>query len=316
VHQPNIGISPRLGISPPWGLWQETPTRQREMLARTADGGIGHLFVADHVSFKGGNGSDGVVHLAALSGVEPRLDLHLGVFLLALRHPVVAARQILTLAEAAPGRLTVGVGVGGEDRSEFTACGIDPATRGKRTDAALDILRQLLDGQAVSWHDEFFELDDVRVRSGNRSPVPLMVGGRSDQALARAARYSDGWLASWCSADRFARGVATVTEAAGNGHGRPLTHGIQLWVGVGQSPEDGKKWVADGLASFYKMPFAPFERYTPCGAAADIADYLAPYVAAGATLLNLTPVGPSREAEIDTMAEVSQLLGAASLTGH
>jgi hypothetical protein len=66
--------------------------------------------------------------------------------------------------------------------------------------------------------------------------------------------------------------------------------------------------VAEGLQDFYKMPFAPFERYTPCGSADDIASFLRPYVAAGATMLNLTPVGPSREAEIESIAEVARLL--------
>ncbi len=298
---------PNVGISPPWDLWRETPERQRALLARIADGGIDHLFVADHVSFKGGNGSDGLVHLAVLSGLEPRLDLVLGVFLLALRHPVVAARQIATLAEAAPGRLTVGVGVGGEDRSEFLACGVDPATRGRRTDAALSIIRPLLAGEAVSWDDDLFQLDRVRVRSGVREPVPIVVGGRADAALVRTARHGDGWLGAWCSADRFAAGVARVAELAPE-RAEPWLHGLQLWVGVGRDASEGRRHVAEGLEGFYKMPFAPFERYTPCGTAADIAAFVRPYVEAGATMLNLTPVGPNREAEIDTMAEVAALL--------
>lgn len=308
----------KVGISSPWGLWQQPWTRQRELLGRVADGGINHLFVADHVSFKGGNGSDGLIHLAALSGLEPRLDLVLGVFLLALRHPVVAARQIATLAEAAPGRLSVGVGVGGEDRSEFTACGVDPASRGRRTDAALAIVRRLLEGETVSWDDEHFQLSDVQIRGGPRPPVPLLVGGRSPQAKVRAARYSDGWLSSWVTADRFAAGVAEVADATAGEmpSAKPADqrwqHGLQLWVGVGDTAQAGREHVARGLESFYKMPFAPFERYTPCGPARVIADYLAPYVEAGATMLNVTPVGPSPEAEIDAVAEVAQLLGASS----
>ncbi len=297
----------RVGVSPPWDLWREPPERQQALLARIAEGGLDHLFVADHVSFKGGSGSDGLIHLAVLAGMEPRLELVLGVFLLALRHPVVAARQIATLAEAVPGRLTVGVGVGGEDRSEFLACGVDPATRGRRTDAALAIIRPLLAGEAVSWDDDLFQLDGVRVRSGVREAVPIVVGGRADAALMRTARHGDGWLGAWTSAERFAAGVARVAELAPD-RTDPWRHGLQLWVGVGKDPDEGRRHVAEGLEGFYKMPFAPFERYTPCGTAADIAAFLVPYREAGATMLNLTPVGPSREVEIDTMAEVASLL--------
>ena len=101
-----------VGVSVPWGVWGLAPEEQRGLLGRIADAGIDHVFTADHVSFRDGSGMDGLVTLAALSGLEPRLGLEVGVYLLALRHPMVAARQIATLAEAAPGRFTVGIGVG------------------------------------------------------------------------------------------------------------------------------------------------------------------------------------------------------------
>ncbi len=304
-----------VGVTPPWGLFERPYEIQRAELASIADGGLSHLFIADHVSFRGGAGNDGLVTLAALSGIEPRLDLQLGVMLLALRHPMVAARQIVTLAGAAPGRLTVGIGVGGEDRSEFEVCGIDPATRGRRTDAALEIVRRLLDGEALTWHDEFYDLDEARIKPSPQPAVPFLVGGRSDAALRRAGRLGDGWLAAWCSARRLAEGIAEVERVADSADRiAPLpsawNHGIQLWVGVGDNPQDARTHVADGMRTFYKMPFEPFERYTPVGNANDIAEFLHPYVEAGATTFNLTPVGPDPVAEVEAMAEVGRLLRA------
>lgn len=301
----------RVGISPPWGLFGEPPDRQRALLASIVDAGIDHLFLADHVSFRGGDGTDGIVALAALGGMEPRLDLHLGVLLLALRHPMVAARQIATFAETAPARITIGVGVGGEDRTEFEVCGVDPSTRGRRTDSALEIVRRLLDGEAVTWHDDFFQLDQARIRPTPAPRVPFIVGGRSDAAIERAGRLGDGWLAAWCSARRLAEGVERFEAAAAD---RPLpaperwSHGIQLWVGVGASPSDGRRHVADGMERFYKMPFEPFERYTPVGDAEAIASFLAPYVTAGARTFNLAAVGPDRATEVETIGEVRRLL--------
>jgi len=302
----------RVGISPPWGLFDLAAGERRSMLASIADAGIDHLFVADHVSFRGGDGTDGPVALAALSGIEPRLGLSLGVLLLALRHPVVAARQIATLAEAAPGRVSVGIGVGGEDRSEFDACGVDPSTRGRRTDAALEIVRRLLDGERVSCHDEFFDLDDVAILPTPHPRVPFVVGGRSDAALLRAARLGDGWLAAWCSPRRLAEGIAQVESAALTERRIAApdcwSHAIQLWVGVGASPAEGRRHVADGMRDFYKMPFEPFEKYTPVGTAPEIAEFLLPYVQAGARTFNLAPVGSNRRSEIETIAEVRRLL--------
>ena len=296
-----------VGVSLPWGLWELPPSEQRSLLGRVADAGIDHVFTADHVSFRDGSGMDGLVTLAALSGLEPRLGLQVGVYLLALRHPMVAARQIATLAEAAPGRLTVGVGVGGDDRAEVEVCDIDPATRGRRTDAALEIVRALLEGRTVDGDGEFFGFRGGKVRPVPDPPVPLVVGGRSDAALQRAGRLGDGWLAAWCSPRRFAEGLSRV-GAVGAGRDVEWQHGLQLWLGVGASPEEGRSHVAATMERFYRMSFEPFERYTPCGAAADIAEFLQPYVDAGATTLNLTPCGPDRATEIETVAEVKQLL--------
>ena len=296
-----------VGVSLPWGLWGLPADKQRALLGRIADAGIDHVFTADHVSFRDGSGMDGLVTLAALSGLEPRLGLHVGGYLLALRHPRVAARQIATLAEAAPGRLTVGVGVGGDDRHEVEVCDVDPATRGRRTDAALEIVRALLDGQTVDGDGEFFDFRGGKILPVPEPAVPLVVGGRSNAALERAGRLSEGWLAAWCSPRRFAEGVASVEET-GAGRDVAWQHGLQLWLGASSSPAEGRSHVAAAMERFYRMSFEPFERYTPCGTAEDIAEFLQPYVDAGAATLNLTPCGPDRATEIETVAEVKQLL--------
>jgi len=298
----------RVGIATVEAL-DTSPDSRRAHLVAAADAGIDHVFIAHHISFRGGLGIDGLTYLAAVSGLAPRLDLYLGVMLLALRHPMVAARQITQLALAAPGRVTVGVGVGGEDRREFEVCGIDPRTRGRRTDAALTIVGALLDGQTVDHDDEFFRLDGARIKPTVRPAVPITIGGRSDAALERAGRFGDGWLASWCSPRRFAEGVER-TESIGAALGRSPAwqHGLQIWVGVGADPDEGRRHVAREMEAFYGVPFDAFERYTPCGTAADIAGFLAPYVSAGATVFNLTPCGPDHELERTTIAEVKRLL--------
>lgn len=184
----------KVGITTPWDLASLSPDEQRSRLDSIADAGIDHVFTADHVSFHDDSGIDGPVRLAALGGMESRLDLYLGVYLLALRHPLVAARQIATLAELAPGRLTVGIGVGGEDRHEIEVCGVDPKTRGRRTDAALAALRRLLDGETVDGDGEFFDFKDGRILPTPTPRVPLIVGGRSNAALERAGRFGDDYL--------------------------------------------------------------------------------------------------------------------------
>ncbi len=297
----------RVGVATT-GVAQTLDDRRRD-LRSMADAGIDHLFMADHVSFRGGAGIDGVTHLAVAAGLEERLGLYLGVMLLALRHPVVAARQITELALAAPGRVTIGVGVGGEDRHEFEVCGVDPRTRGRRTDACLEIVRALLAGDEVDRDDEFFTIEAATIRPTVQPDLPFTVGGRSDAALARAGRYGDGWLASWCSPRRFAEGTARAEEIGAACGRAPLwQHGLQVWVGVGDSVEAGRAHVAGEMEAFYRIPFDGFAKYTPVGTAEDIAEFLAPYVESGAAVLNLTPCGPDRDTEIATIAAVKRML--------
>ena len=140
--------------------------------------------------------------------------------------------------------------------------------------------RALLDGRTVDGDGEFFRFRDGKIRPVPDPPVPLVVGGRSNAALERAGRLGDGWLAAWCLPRRFAEGVARVEEV-GAGRGVDWQHGLQLWLGVGESPAEGRSYVAETMERFYRMSFEPFERYTPCGTAADVAGFLQPYVDAG-----------------------------------
>ncbi len=296
-----------VGISTPTGLWRLPHDEQRRLLAAIADAGIDHVFTADHVSFHDGSGIDGLIHLAAMSGLEPRLGLQVGVYLLALRHPMIAARQIASLAEAAPGRLSVGVGVGGEDRREIEVCEIDPSTRGRRTDVALELVRSLLAGDTVDGDGEFFEFTGGVIRPRPDPAVPLLVGGRSDAAVRRAGLLGDGWLAAWCSPTRFAAGTA-MAEEIGVARNVAWRHGLQVWVGLDASREKARAHVAAAMEGFYGISFDRFERYTPYGSAADVAEFLAPYVSAGAMTLNLTPCGPDRDTEVGLLADVTRLL--------
>src|SRR5262249_8991086 len=100
-----------------------------------------HLTVGDNVSFADGHGADGLIQAAALLSAHPSLSVQTGVYLLALRHPAVVARQLATIAMLAPGRFTFGVGVGGDDPRELELCGVNPRERGARTTEALRCVR-------------------------------------------------------------------------------------------------------------------------------------------------------------------------------
>jgi alkanesulfonate monooxygenase SsuD/methylene tetrahydromethanopterin reductase-like flavin-dependent oxidoreductase (luciferase family) len=254
-------------------------------------------------------GFDGLVQAAALAMLHPALPVYTGVYLLPLRHPVLVARQLADIARIAPGRLIFGTGIGGEDRHEVAACGVDPASRGRRMDECLTVVRQLLTGKAVTFHGTFFDLDEVVIAPAPAEPIPIIVGGRSDAAVRRAGRLGDGWLGIWASPRRFAAAVELAADEAARA-GRPGLgrHAMQVWCGLADTKEAARACLAPAMEAFYQLPFERFERYCPYGTPDDVAEFLAPYAVAGCREFNLIPQAPGYDYAIAGTAAVKNAL--------
>jgi alkanesulfonate monooxygenase SsuD/methylene tetrahydromethanopterin reductase-like flavin-dependent oxidoreductase (luciferase family) len=274
------------------------------------DGGIDHVCVADHVSFFVGAGTDGLIAAASMLSLDAELPVYLALYLLPLRHPVPVARQLASIAEFAPGRLTFGVGLGGEDRHEIEICGVDPSTRGRRMDESIQVLRALASGEPVSFKGEFFALQDAVILPAPAPRIPLVVGGRSDAAVSRAARFGDGWLGIWVSPRRYATVVGQISAEASTVGRDPQTfeHAINVWCGFADTRGAARVLLADGMQSFYHMPFEPFERYSPYGTPAEVAEFLRPYIEAGCSSFNVIPCAANTETAIDAVGEMRRLL--------
>ena len=303
----------KVGLRPPFEVFASDLTVLRRFLARTEESGIDYVCGGDHVSYKGGRGFDGMVQATALAASSSRLSVLISVYLLPLRHPVPVARQVVSLAQLAPGRLVFGVGLGGDDRHEMEICGVAPSTRGRRFDSSLAVLRALLRGETVSVEDDFFSIHEAEVLPAPAPAVPIVVGGRSDAALHRAGTLGDGWLGLFVSPARFAEAVEEIFAAATAARRSDVDwhHGMHVWCAFGE-PSTAERGLADALEGFYRLPFERFRRYAPVGSPADVAAALAPYVEAGCRYLNLMPVTPTPEAAVDAVAEVRELLQAGS----
>jgi alkanesulfonate monooxygenase SsuD/methylene tetrahydromethanopterin reductase-like flavin-dependent oxidoreductase (luciferase family) len=289
------------------------PERRRAALGQAADARVDHLCVGDHVSFFVGAGSDGLISATSLLAVQAALPVYVGLYLLPLRHPVAVARQLATIAQLAPGRLTLGVGLGGEDRHEIEICGVDPKTRGRRMDECLHVLRSLADGKPVTFDGEFFALDNALILPAPSPPIPLIVGGRSDAAVNRAARLGDGWLGIWVSPRRYGAVRDHITRQAaqlGRDPGR-FEHALN---GFATTREAARDLLAAQMQSFYQMPFEPFERYSPYGTPEDVAEFLRPYIDAGCSTFNVIPCARDDDDAIAAVGELRTLLAASAAT--
>lgn len=111
------------------------------------------------------------------------------------RHPAVLARMVATVADLAPGRVELGIGIGGHP-AEHIAYGIDfppPPERAARLEEAVAVLRALFTGGPVSYEGAWYRLAEAYASPAPR-PVPrIVIGGERPAGARLAARIGDAW---------------------------------------------------------------------------------------------------------------------------
>jgi probable F420-dependent oxidoreductase len=132
--------------------------------------------------------------LAAAASITTRVSLVTSVVVLPMRDPVLVAKQVATIDQFSAGRVILGVGAGYNEQ-EFRNVGASFRDRGQRFDEALRLLGHLFSGSPGPFEGRYYGY-----RSGAFDPLPhqarhlpVMLGGLSDAALRRAARFGDMW---------------------------------------------------------------------------------------------------------------------------
>jgi alkanesulfonate monooxygenase SsuD/methylene tetrahydromethanopterin reductase-like flavin-dependent oxidoreductase (luciferase family) len=187
----SIGVNPT-SIGVPLGWWLDA--------ARSLEAaGFGGVYCWDHFMTRGRNRTDPVLEcwttLTAAAALTGRMRVGSLVSNIMNRHPAVLARATATLAELAPGRVDVAVGLGGH-HGEHGALGIpfpEPPERLARLAEALPVMKLLWTGGPSDFEGEFYPL-----REAYAFPVPdpaprLIVGAARPRGVALAARHADGW---------------------------------------------------------------------------------------------------------------------------
>jgi probable F420-dependent oxidoreductase len=210
---------------------------------------------------------DSMAYLAFIAGRTSRIRLATHVYNLALRHPFVAARAVQTVDVVSEGRFELGVGAGWL-ASEWRACGMDFATRGKRLDEALEVCKKLWTDDVVEHHGEFFDFDPVRFdpKPLQKPHPPVLIGGESAAALRRAAHH-DGWVGLEHTPESAAKSLETIRRLRADlgldgepfsvtiGAAQATAEDIDAFEAVGVdrmlvSPWQRTREVPDGLARF------------------------------------------------------------------
>jgi probable F420-dependent oxidoreductase len=198
----------KFGVMYNTGFYGVDPDAMIAVARHAEDCGFESFYVPEHIALYPGAAvgaavfppstpiADPLECLSFVAAATQRILLGTGVLLLPYHHPVVLAKRLATVDLLSKGRmrlLTIGVG---SLPGEAAAAGVDYATRGRRADEAMDVLRLLWAGDesGVSFDGEFFSFAEVCSFPKPTAPLPVHVGGSSRAAARRAGLRGDGWF--------------------------------------------------------------------------------------------------------------------------
>jgi probable F420-dependent oxidoreductase len=138
---------------------------------------------------------DPILPLAFAAAVTRKLRLATGIMILPQRHPIYVAKEVATLDVLSGGRVILGIGIGWL-REEFDALGIPFAERAARTSEAVRAMRSLWKDEPEPFEGKFFRWPPLESnpKPVQKPGVPIVVGGHTEGAARRAARYGDGFF--------------------------------------------------------------------------------------------------------------------------
>jgi alkanesulfonate monooxygenase SsuD/methylene tetrahydromethanopterin reductase-like flavin-dependent oxidoreductase (luciferase family) len=258
-----------------------------EWARRAEAAGFSSLGTIDRIVY---SNFESLIALAAAAAVTDRIRLVTDVLLAPLRsNTALLAKQAATLDRLSEGRLVLGLAVGGRE-DDFQVSGIDFASRGRIFDRQLEEMRRLWKGEG-----------GVGPSPARGDRPALLVGGTTDKAFRRAARYADGWTMGGGTPDMLAD-VAGKLRAAWEAEGRdgePRTMAL-FYFALGDRAEEAAR---KSLGDYYAI-LGPYADQIVASAAKDeetVRRYLAGFEQAGTDEVICFPTSPD-PGQVDLLA--------------
>jgi alkanesulfonate monooxygenase SsuD/methylene tetrahydromethanopterin reductase-like flavin-dependent oxidoreductase (luciferase family) len=206
-----VGIMMRTGTTLAAGVpvGSNTPLRWtdlREMATLAEHVGVDTLCAPDHLLFRNAppevNLPEGETRgiwevftlLTALAASTKRVTLLPFVACTSFRNPALLAKIADTVDEVSGGRLILGLGAGWH-APEYKAYGYPYDRRVSRFEEALQIIVPLLKGEQVTFHGQFYDVEDVVLvpRGPRPAGIPIWIGARRPRMLGLVAKYADAY---------------------------------------------------------------------------------------------------------------------------
>lgn len=198
----------RLGVAPAAGTG---PGEFAGLAQRLEDAGVDSLWLSELVYSPEVDPMIGMAHALARTA---KLKVGTGVAILPGRHPVLVAKQLLTLAGLAPKRVLPVFGLRPARAAEHDLFPVPPGRRAAVFDESLTLLRRLLEEDEVSFDGEFFQVSAVSLGPRPAKRLDVWLGGSAPAALRRTGRLADGWLGSFLTPAQARDARLAIQEAA------------------------------------------------------------------------------------------------------
>jgi alkanesulfonate monooxygenase SsuD/methylene tetrahydromethanopterin reductase-like flavin-dependent oxidoreductase (luciferase family) len=179
--------------------WATDQVRWRE----ADDAGFATIWTYDHLSWRSlrdGPWYAAMPLLAAAAGVTRRARLGTLVASPNFRHPVLFAKEVMTLDEISGGRVDLGLGAGaGGTSADATVLGepdLSPSDRMQRFEDFVGMLDQLLTQPATTQRTTWYTAVDARMIPGcvQQPRVPFTIGATGPRGLRLAAQHASTWV--------------------------------------------------------------------------------------------------------------------------
>ncbi len=246
--------------------------------------------------------------MGALAGRTRRLRFGMNVVSLALRDPVLLAKQCATIDVLSEGRLLPAFGIGSPLGPEWTALDIDTKTRGKRTDESLEIIARLWREDTVDFAGKHYRLTGASISPKPVQPdLPMWIGGSSEAAIRRTAKYGTGWQGGGETLEDAGRVVTAIKKAVVEA-GRTIDedhYGAAFPFYFGSLSDS---LVTGAMAAYAKRTGRDASSHFAIGDAQVIRDRVAAYVAVGIEKFILRPVGSGYEVLVQTKRLIEEVL--------
>lgn len=272
---------------------------------------------------------DVMVALGGLAAVTSRVKLGVGCMASApLRDALLMAYQWSSfdfmcggrsIYVACQGQREAG---GGQFAEEFAAFGIDPATRSKRMEESIEVMRLVSQQSNASYHGEFNQFENVTIEPRPiQQPLPIWVTANPSpefpklraSALKRVADLGDGWMTTANTVESLKDNfydIKRYADEAGRDLGDDFEVCLYYNIRVGKDREETVEKCSEYLQAYYGVEYPRdfLDRWVAMGDPQRCIDEIGKFIDAGVTTITLRLVGHDESEQFERVT--NEVLGA------